>query len=106
MIRAKGLDLGHGQAILKNLNFEIKGAEITALLGKNGIGKSTLLKTIAGFIPALAGEIVYPKGFGVEFDLSFVSSEKIEIPYLSVREVVSYGRYPFSNLWGDLGPMS
>ena len=53
-----GLSSGYGEAIvLRNVSLTIRPGEIIALLGKNGMGKSTLLKTVLGFLPAKAGSI-------------------------------------------------
>jgi ABC-type branched-subunit amino acid transport system ATPase component len=53
-----GLSSGYGEAIvLRNVSLTIRPGEITALLGKNGMGKSTLLKTVLGFLRAKAGSI-------------------------------------------------
>ena len=46
-----------GSHILRNLSFEIPPGKVTALLGRNGVGKTTLLKCIAGLVPARSGAI-------------------------------------------------
>ena len=46
-----------GSHILRGLSFEVKIGEITCLLGRNGVGKTTLLKCLMGLIPAKSGEI-------------------------------------------------
>jgi ABC-type branched-subunit amino acid transport system ATPase component len=52
------LSSGYGEAIvLRNVSLSIRPGEIFALLGKNGMGKSTLLKTVLGFLPAKRGRI-------------------------------------------------
>jgi branched-chain amino acid transport system ATP-binding protein len=49
---------GYGEAlVLRDLDLVIQPGEIFALLGKNGMGKSTLLKTVMGFLPARTGQI-------------------------------------------------
>jgi branched-chain amino acid transport system ATP-binding protein len=57
-LELSGVSSGYGEAlVLRNLDLEVQPGEILALLGKNGMGKSTLLKTIMGYIPARAGAI-------------------------------------------------
>jgi ABC-type branched-subunit amino acid transport system ATPase component len=49
---------GYGEAlVIRNVAFMLQPGEIFALLGKNGMGKSTLLKTIMGFLPVTSGAI-------------------------------------------------
>ena len=88
--------------------YALKG-ELVALIGGNGIGKSTLLRTIAGFQPPVGGDI---RILGKQIDLyrekelalimSFVSTEIIRVPNLSVFDLVSLGRYPHTNWFGKL----
>lgn len=46
-----------GATVIRNVSLKVKHGEIFALLGKNGMGKSTLLKTIFGFLPLMQGKI-------------------------------------------------
>ncbi|MGH8764986.1 MAG: urea ABC transporter ATP-binding subunit UrtE [Burkholderiales bacterium] len=48
-----------GSHILRDLKFEVPSGKVTVLLGRNGVGKSTLLKTLMGLIPAQTGGIVF-----------------------------------------------
>jgi urea transport system ATP-binding protein len=48
-----------GSHILRDLSFEIPAGKVTALLGRNGVGKTTLLRTLMGLIPAKSGEIIF-----------------------------------------------
>jgi urea transport system ATP-binding protein len=48
-----------GSHILRDLSFEIPAGKVTALLGRNGVGKTTLLRTLMGLVPARNGEIVF-----------------------------------------------
>jgi ATP-binding cassette subfamily F protein 3 len=58
VLQAEGLGIGYaGQALAQGLDFQINRGERVALVGPNGIGKSTLLKTIAGQLRPLAGRI-------------------------------------------------
>ena len=57
-LRAKHLDAGYdGVAIVRDVSFELLRGERLAILGENGTGKTTLLKTLAGRLPALAGSV-------------------------------------------------
>ncbi len=54
----QGLVSGYGEAmVLRDLSLQVAPGEVLAVLGKNGMGKSTLLKTVMGFLPARAGTI-------------------------------------------------
>lgn len=88
--------------------YALKG-ELVALIGGNGVGKSTLLRTIAGFQPSAGGEVLI-RGKQVNayrekelaLMMSFVSTEIIRVPNLSVFDLVSLGRYPYTNWFGKL----
>lgn len=57
VLKVENLVIGYDKPILNNLNFLITGNKKVAIVGHNGIGKSTLLKTILGFISPLSGTI-------------------------------------------------
>ena len=88
--------------------YALKG-ELVALIGGNGVGKSTLLRTIAGFQPSMGGDVLI-RGKQVNayrekelaLIMSFVSTEIIRVPNLSVFDLVSLGRYPHTNWFGKL----
>jgi urea transport system ATP-binding protein len=48
-----------GSHILRDLSFELPAGKVTALLGRNGVGKTTLLRTLMGLVPAKTGEVVF-----------------------------------------------
>jgi len=48
-----------GSHILRNLSFEVPAGKVTALLGRNGVGKTTLLKTLMGLVPAKSGSVAF-----------------------------------------------
>jgi ABC-type Mn2+/Zn2+ transport system ATPase subunit len=67
ILNVQALNIGYSEKpLLKNLNFSIKAGEILVVLGANGIGKSTLVKTLLGLVPVLTGtvELLYPSSYG------------------------------------------
>ena len=70
----------------------INSGELTCLLGANGVGKSTLLRTLSAFQPKLGGEIRIQ---GKEI-------ESYTIRNMSVTELIGLGRSPYTGFWGTL----
>jgi iron complex transport system ATP-binding protein len=83
--------------------------ELIAVIGRNGIGKSTLLRTLAGIQNPLEGEVYY-NGTSLSAmsrsDLativSFTSTEILKITNMTVYDLVSLGRFPYTNWFGSL----
>lgn len=93
----------------KDLNLELFPAEVTCLLGLNGMGKSTLLRTLCGFQSPIAGEILLndkPLKTYSQAELSLVVgvvlTEKTNVGGITVYELVSLGRHPHSGFFGRL----
>ena len=60
MLRIKNLESGYGRLkVLKKVTMHIRSGEIVTIIGANGAGKSSLLRTIAGLLPARSGEILF-----------------------------------------------
>jgi len=60
MLSVSGLESGYGPgAVLHGVDFELRAGRVTALMGRNGMGKTTFLKTVMGLLPARAGAIVF-----------------------------------------------
>ncbi|MBM3342056.1 MAG: ABC transporter ATP-binding protein [Betaproteobacteria bacterium] len=60
MLSVTGLNQYYGGShILRNLAFEVPPGEVTVILGRNGVGKTTLLKTLMGLVPAKTGNIQF-----------------------------------------------
>lgn len=57
-LEVQGLCIGYGQPILNDISFFIESGEILMIVGANGIGKSTLVQTLLGWVPPLSGEIL------------------------------------------------
>ncbi|HKJ07146.1 MAG TPA: ABC transporter ATP-binding protein [Flavobacteriaceae bacterium] len=95
--------------IAKNLNIELKAGNLVCLLGKNGIGKSTLLRTLTKVQPQLKGDIFFNGNNLDEIShielakkISLVLTEKLPPSSLSVFELVALGRQPYTNWIGYL----
>ena len=60
MLKVQGLNQYYGGShILRDLSFEIPPGKVTALLGRNGVGKTTLLRSLMGLVPVRTGEILF-----------------------------------------------
>lgn len=99
----------HFVSIKDGINLNAHSGELIALIGSNGIGKSTLLRTLTGFQKAIGGEILLNDRKLSSFPikelarvLSFVSTEAIRVQNLRVWELLAMGRYPYTNLIGTL----
>jgi iron complex transport system ATP-binding protein len=84
-------------------------AELVALLGRNGLGKSTLMRTIIGLQPPLGGDVhilgksirAYPLRTLATL-ISYVSTDNVKVGNLKVFDLVSLGRYPYTGWLGTL----
>lgn len=99
---------GH-KMVAENICSDIYAGELTCLLGTNGVGKSTLLRTLSAFQPKLHGDIYLSgKELSKYTDrelstvISVVLTEKCDIRNMTVRELVSMGRSPYTGFWGKL----
>jgi len=110
IITAKNLKVGYGQAvILENINFSIYPGDMICLMGHNGCGKTTILRTLSRFLKKLDGEI-YVKDQAIDkwsdLDyakiLSIVLTEKVSESNLLVKDLIDLGRYPYTNFMGTL----
>ena len=97
--------------VASNIAIALKKGKLTSLIGANGIGKSTLLKTITGIQKPLQGSVVLnDKEIGsysplaLAQELSWVLTEKLPPSNLTVYELVALGRQPYTNWIGTLSP--
>ena len=112
MIELKELTLGYGQrTLLKTVNARITGGQLVALLGRNGTGKSTLLRAMMGLEKPQSGEIILQgknitslKPEKLARNISFVTTDKVRIANLRCKDVVALGRAPYTNWIGQLQP--
>ena len=110
MIRFQSLSLGYGSRILiDSLSATVKRGELTALVGRNGTGKSTLLRAIAQLGEIHSGNILLngkPTADITSAELAtlvaFVTTDKVRIANLRCRDVVALGRAPYTNWIGRM----
>ena len=114
ILNIKNLSIGYRSkkqknTIASNINVEVVEPKLICLLGKNGIGKSTLLRTISKVQPALKGEIKIDSKTlsmynSVELSkkVSIVLTERIPPNNLTVYELIALGRQVYTNWIGTL----
>ena len=60
MLTVSDISASYGRIqILNDINFDVKDNEVIGILGQNGMGKTTLMKTLMGIIPAKSGQVIY-----------------------------------------------
>ncbi len=108
-LQIRNLTIGYEkQLVLKNLNLSAVNGDFIALIGKNGAGKSTFLKTLANILQPYSGDIFLEKQNLLAMSqqqrsrlISIVLTDKIDLP-LQVYEFVSLGRQPYSGFFDNL----
>lgn len=95
--------------IAENLNLNLQFGKLIALIGANGIGKSTLLRTLCGIQKPLSGsvllndkDILKYEPLSLAQNLSLVLTDKLPPSNLTVFELVALGRQPYTNWLGKL----
>lgn len=95
--------------VAEGLNASLHDSELTCLIGANGVGKSTLLRTLAAFQPPLSGKaslLGKPLQDYSPHQLAqltgVVLATRPDAAHLSVRETVALGRSPYTGFWGTL----
>lgn len=112
VLHTKDLSIGyktkkHIKTVASNINLSIEKGKFIALLGKNGIGKSTLLKTLSNTIQNTGGQIFIKNveissitNLTLSKTLSLVLTDRLPESQLTVFELVALGRQPYTN-WID-----
>ena len=116
----KNLSIGYTQksnekVVAQGLNAAINSGELTCLLGCNGVGKSTLLRTLSAFQPALSGDILLNADQTSELSpltsftdkqlsrmIGIVLTEKPDVRNMTIEDLVGMGRSPYTGFWGTL----
>jgi iron complex transport system ATP-binding protein len=125
MISLNHLTIGYQQknnrkVVAENINATLHAGELTCLIGPNGVGKSTLLRTLSAFQPPLSGDIIYqvssdgsaasatPLSLSQLTDrqlsrlIGVVLTTKPDVQNMTVYELVALGRSPYTGFWGRL----
>ncbi len=114
-IDIKSLTIGYKtknrtRIVASGINTKLYSGELTCLIGANGVGKSTLLKTLSCFISKIEGsvnilgkEIESYSEQEISTTIGVVLTDKCSVQNMSVRELVSTGRSPYTDFWGRLG---
>lgn len=95
--------------LLPRITCTAKAGEMIAVIGQNGVGKSTLLKTISGLIPILDGEIYLDNrsisGYArqqLAQKIGYISTEPVRVSNMKVYDLVATGRYQHTNWIGTI----
>ncbi|ELR70126.1 ATP-binding protein of ferrichrome ABC transporter [Fulvivirga imtechensis AK7] len=108
-LAVKGLHVGYqlkreNLVVLRGLNLDLKHGELVCFMGPNGVGKSTLLRTIAGVQQPLSGTVEIEekplKNFSaaeLATKISLVLTDRINAGNMTARELIGLGRYPYLN---------
>ena len=100
LLKVKGLMAGYGKVpVLHGINLEVGEGEILGVLGHNGMGKTTLLKTLMGIVPATGGQVIFDgedlsemKSSGrASMGLGYVPQGRGIFPNLSVQDNLRMG---------------
>ncbi len=114
LISTRELSIGYlvksGNKVLqRGINVSINNGEIISLVGQNGVGKTTFIKTISGLLPSIDGEVYFRDKRIISLTtrklasaISLVLTEKPGSLNLSVIELVALGRHPYSGSLGVL----
>jgi iron complex transport system ATP-binding protein len=108
-ITLRKLSIGHSvkQPLIAGLTLQVNEGELIVLVGENGKGKTTLLRTLCGILPPLAGDVLL-NGRSVSNTsaqqlatlVSVVLTEQLHVGNTTVKNLVSFGRYPYTNWLG------
>ena len=100
IIKVENLVVGYDKPLLRNVNFEILNGEKLAIMGFNGLGKTTLLKTIMGVIPQIKGNVHLAKNLKIGYfeqilhwdndNLTALEIMKNEYPKMEDKQLRAY----------------
>lgn len=100
-LKTQNLDFGYpGKILGKDNSLELHKGELISLIGPNGVGKSSFLKTLYGLLPAISGEVFYEnqKISSIKKDqlarqVSVLLTDKVYVDYMTVPDLLKLGLY-------------
>ena len=106
----QSLSIGYSHKVIAaDINAQIKGGELTCLIGRNGTGKSTLMRTLAGFLKPLGGTALLDGRDVSRLSpaershlISVVLTDRVDIDGMRVKDLVSVGRQPYTGFFGKM----
>ena len=117
VLTAQDLTIGYAHSradktvIAQDLNLVLHAHELVCLVGPNGVGKSTLLRTLTGLQPALGGTLLLQgkplekyNNKAIARLVSVVLTAPVQVGAMKVRNLVGLGRFPFTGLFDSRNP--
>ena len=114
LMHTQSLTIGYtegrtNKVLQENINLSLSSGEIISLMGQNGVGKTTFIKTLSGLHKGISGSVYHQDRLIDEISksslarqISVVLTEKPFAAHLSVIELIALGRHPYSNWLGRL----
>jgi iron complex transport system ATP-binding protein len=109
MIQFSQTEIGYKQTLLKIDSLDLQQGKVYALVGRNGVGKSTLLQSMAKLLTLISGDIRYEDISLKNLSrnqmarlIAFVESKFDGVEFLSVQDYLMLGRTPYTSLTGKL----
>ena len=111
IISLSQLSVGYSSShpVISDISVELHSGQLACLIGENGIGKSTLLKTLTGFLPKLKGRLLLDNRDIESFSqqelarqVSIVLTQKPDVQNLTIDEIIGLGRSPYTGFFGRL----
>ncbi len=111
IISLSHLTIGYSAShpVIIDIDLALRSGQLSCLIGENGIGKSTLLKTLTGFLPKLGGNLLLD-GRDIQSysqrelarEVSIVLTQKPDVQNLTIEEIIGLGRSPYTGFFGRL----
>lgn len=113
-LEAQALSIGYSlksgvKTVASDINLSLKSGSLIGLVGGNGVGKSTLIRTLTGIQKPLSGKLVLQgidinryDSLALAKEISVVLTEKLPPSNLTVYELIALGRQPYTNWLGKL----